>query len=151
MHDLREPRLKLFVVGGQEGLRESYRKKCERLGLENQVIFAGMQRDVRPFMWAADAFVLPSFYEIFPLVALEAAAAGLPLIVSPLYGVEEFLINGENGFLTEPTSEAIGERLRQLMDAPAEKRMDVGRRAAASIAPFGTAAFGGRWRKVYAR
>ena len=102
MKSLGTPRLKLCVVGGEQDLIGSYRKKCEAMQLGNQVVFAGMQKDVRPFLWAADGFTLPSMYETFSLVTFEAAAAGLTVIVPPLYGVEEFLVNGENGFLVEP-------------------------------------------------
>jgi glycosyltransferase involved in cell wall biosynthesis len=109
-----------------------------------------MQRDVRPYLWAADAFTLPSFYETFSLVAFEAAAAGLPLLVSPLYGVEEFLINGENGFLIEPRTEAIQEGLQRFTAAAPAVRAAVGKRAAMSLDRFDVDVFSNRWKQVYA-
>jgi glycosyltransferase involved in cell wall biosynthesis len=150
MTELHEPRLKLLIVGGSEQVQQIYRRKCQELGLSAQVIFAGMQRDVRPYLWAADAFTLPSFYETFSLVAFEAAAAGLPLLVSPLYGVEEFLINGENGFLIEPRTEAIHEGLQRFTAAAPEVRAAVGRRAAMSLDQFDVDVFSNRWKQVYA-
>ena len=91
------PRLKLMVVGGMGNLVEKYRGICREKKLEQRVTFVGMQKDVRPFFWSRDAFVLPSFYEVFPLVALEAAASALPLIVTPVNGIEEFVVDRHNG------------------------------------------------------
>ena len=73
-------RANLIVVGGEPDLIASYRPEVARLGLDRNVVFAGMQSDVRPFFWASDAFAFPSAYETFSLVSYEAAAAGLPVI-----------------------------------------------------------------------
>ena len=62
-----------------------------------------MQSDVRPYLWSSDVFVFPSLYETFSLVTYEAAASGLPIVVSQLYGVEDLLRDGDNGFLIETT------------------------------------------------
>ena len=69
--------------------------------LGNRVKFVGMQSDVRPYLWSSDVFVFPSLYETFSLVTYEAAASGLPIVVSQLYGVEDLLVDGDNGFLIE--------------------------------------------------
>jgi glycosyltransferase involved in cell wall biosynthesis len=83
-------------------------------------------------------------------VAFEAAAAGLPLLVSSLYGVEEFLINGVNGFLIEPRTEAIHEGLQRFTSAAPEVRAAVGKRAAMSLGRFDVDVFCNRWKQVYA-
>src|SRR6202012_3767851 len=98
-----DKRLKLLIVGGREERIRPYKDLSEKFAITDRVVFAGMQKDVRPFLWSSDAFTLPSSYEVFPLVALEAAAACLPLLVTPLNGVEEFLVNGENGILVQQT------------------------------------------------
>ena len=115
MASMKSPRLKLCVVGGEQGLIAGYQEKCQGIGIADQVVFAGMQKDVRPFLWSADAFVLPSFYETFSLGTFEAAAAGLPVLVSHLYGVNEFLVDGKNGYLIDTTAEGVRTGLQRLL------------------------------------
>ena len=118
------PPLKLLVVGGEQDLIRSYRKKAAAMGLsDNQAKFVGMQQDVRPFLWAADAFVLPSGYEVFSLAVLEAAAAGLPLIVTMINGVEEFVRDDVNGIVVECSTAGVRAGLERLLTmTPASAR-----------------------------
>ena len=74
--------VKLIVVGGEADLLARYREQAEKLDIGDRVKFVGMQSDVRPFLWCSDVFVFPSLYETFSLVTYEAAAAGLPIVVS---------------------------------------------------------------------
>jgi glycosyltransferase involved in cell wall biosynthesis len=141
--------VKLIVVGGEADLVDNYRQKVADEGLEDRVQFAGMQTDVRPFFWSADAFMLPSVYEVFPLVALEAAAAALPIIVSPLHGVEEFLVDGENGFLVERSANSIAAGVQRLLDLDQGGRRRLGERAREDVAQYSIPAFQQKWREVY--
>jgi glycosyltransferase involved in cell wall biosynthesis len=149
LSELGERRLRLLVVGGPRDLVAEYRSRVKRLGLQEQVVFTGAQRDVRPFLWAADAFAFPSFYEVFPLVALEAAAAGLPLLVSQLNGVEEFLRDGENGILLERTPEGVAKGIRRFLAIPAETRCAMGERACRDVQRYSTENFVAAWRCFY--
>ena len=72
----------LLCVGGGELMDEikEYANKC---GVADRVIFAGYRNaDVQKFYSAFDIFVLPSLYEGLPVVAVEACAAGLPVLMS---------------------------------------------------------------------
>lgn len=70
---------------------------------DGTVIYYGEQKDVRPFLKNASAFVLPSYYgEGTPKSALEALAIGRPLIVADAVGCREVVLDGENGFLVPP-------------------------------------------------
>jgi glycosyltransferase involved in cell wall biosynthesis len=60
-------------------------------------------------------FVLPSAYETFSLATFEAAASGLPLLVTKVSGVEDVLAEGVNGWYIERESQLIRPRLHQLM------------------------------------
>jgi glycosyltransferase involved in cell wall biosynthesis len=142
-------RVKLNVVGGEPDLVERYRRRVEEMGLEERVHFAGMQKDVRPHFWSADAFVLPSVYEVFPLVALEAAAAGLPMVVAPLNGVEEFLVDGENGFLIERSRAGVSSGVNRLLKMDEGQRRALGGRAQQDVRQYSIDAFQARWRDVY--
>jgi len=138
---------KLLIVGGTFDVVALYRRKVKEMGIERQVILVGMQRDVRPYLWASDIFVLPSLYEIFPLVSVEAAAAGLPLLVTPLYGVEEFIRDGENGWVVERTVDDIVAALNQIVQMEREELVRMGEVARESVQIYSTDRFQARWRK----
>ena len=71
--------MKLFLVG--EGtLQEEIRREVIRLGLADDVIFAGLSNEVPKLLSGFDAFVLPSHFEGLPIVGVEAQAAGLPVV-----------------------------------------------------------------------
>jgi glycosyltransferase involved in cell wall biosynthesis len=143
------PSVKLIVVGGTADLIEVYRQKVSEAGLSERVHFAGMQSDVRPYFWSADIFVLPSIYEVFPLVALEAAASALPVIAAPLHGVEEFLVDGENGFLIERSASGVTFGIQRFLDLDDDTRRKIGERAQQDVGRYSVDAFQERWRACY--
>jgi glycosyltransferase involved in cell wall biosynthesis len=144
-----EPRLKLIVVGGEPDLIAACRKRVVRMSLEGNVHFTGMQPDPRPYFWAADAFVFPSFYETFSLVTYEAAAAGLPLIVPELNGVEEIIRDGDNGFLVPRSVEGIFSALERFLGLAPQKRIAMGKSAQSSTSPYSEENFVSAWEGVY--
>ena len=146
---LGKPWLKLIVVGGEADLVSVYQNRVNWMGLASQVVFTGMQRDVQKYFWAADAFTLTSFYEVFPLVTLEAAAANLPLIVTPLNGVEEFLCDGENGILVEPTSEGVSQGIARFLDLSLDARLAMGVQAQQDVKKYTTENFVAAWCEFY--
>lgn len=77
----RVPQARLLLLGEGE-LKEEIQAQVERLGLSDKVLFVGKTADVASFLHAADVFVLPSFHEGFPIVLVEAQAAGLPCVAS---------------------------------------------------------------------
>jgi UDP-glucose:(heptosyl)LPS alpha-1,3-glucosyltransferase len=124
------PEWDLLVVGN--GDRERYEQLAERLGVAARVHWIGVSRDVAPLYQLADALVFPTGYEAFPLVALEAAASGLPLLATPVNGVRELVCDGENGFLIRADPRDIGERLRLLAsDRALRERLGAAARASA--------------------
>jgi glycosyltransferase involved in cell wall biosynthesis len=143
-------RHKLLVVGGEADLIAAYRGRVERMGLGGRVIFAGMQRDIRPYLWAADAFAFPSFYETFSLVSFEAAAAGLPLIVTRLHGVEDLIRDGENGLLAERSVEGMAQKIERFAALLPEERRAMGARAQRSARSYDVPRFVSAWRSLYA-
>ena len=87
--------------GSDQSMQEliSYAKK---LGLDMQFRLFGYQQDVRPYLAAADIFAFPSYREGLGMAALEAMAAGLPLLTSDCRGTREYMICGYNGFVVKP-------------------------------------------------
>jgi UDP-glucose:(heptosyl)LPS alpha-1,3-glucosyltransferase len=116
------PAWRLVVVG--PGDIDHYSDIARNSGSNDQVVFVGRKSDTAPYYAAADAFVMPTAYEAFPLVTLEAAAAGLPLLVSRVSGVEELIVAGENGWFIGRHADDIAQRLRELAgDRPRRQAM----------------------------
>ncbi len=122
----------LWVVG--EGERRRFEVLARRHGVAEHVRFFGRRDDTERFYQSADVFVFPTLYEAFPLVALEAAAAGLPIVATRVNGVEELLEGGLGGVLVEPHADSVAAALVRLAASPAERRRlgaEAHRRAAA--------------------
>jgi glycosyltransferase involved in cell wall biosynthesis len=108
--------IKILVVGG--GPIQTYRKLCEKRGVVNAFLFTGFVRDVERFYGAGDFFILPTAYETFSLVAIEAAAAGLPLLVTRVNGLEGFVEEGINGFFVQREPRSIANAIIALINNP---------------------------------
>ncbi|PYM74512.1 MAG: glycosyltransferase family 1 protein [Candidatus Rokuibacteriota bacterium] len=126
--------MRLLVVGGDadertSGHETSLRQRIERLGLGDSVRFLGPQpQGVLPLYYAAsDVTVLPSYYESFGMVALEAMACGSPVIASRVGGLVTTVRDGVTGFLVpDGDVEALAERIETLVGDP-ELRWRLGR------------------------
>jgi glycosyltransferase involved in cell wall biosynthesis len=87
------PRARLLWVGGGSHLRRAQALACE-LGIADRVIFAGLVKDVRPFLAAMDAFALCSSKEGNPNVVLQAMAMSVPVIAAAVGEVPYLLQEG---------------------------------------------------------
>ncbi|MFB9278554.1 glycosyltransferase family 4 protein [Cohnella cellulosilytica] len=113
--------VKFVIVGDvafEEDLpyKERLLNRAASLGLSGSVHFLGLRRDVDRILAEADAFALPSVYDIFPTVILEAMNAGLPVVATDVGGVPE-MVRGEYGLLVPPADplklkDALNELLR---------------------------------------
>jgi len=72
------------------------------LSLSGSVRFLGLRSDAQQLLAIADVFLFPSLFEGFGLAALEATAAGLPVVGSRIPGLAEVIDDGKNGFLHDP-------------------------------------------------
>ncbi|MCA9096752.1 MAG: glycosyltransferase family 4 protein [Planctomycetaceae bacterium] len=88
---------KLLVLG--DGAIPEYERMANRLGIGDRVIFAGRRQGIARYYGAADLFVLPTIYEPFPNVNLEAMACGTPAITTSTAGGVDLIDEGNNGYL----------------------------------------------------
>jgi len=78
------------IVAGY-GPVETYQKLAERFGVKHRIHFIGAVRDTSKLYRSGTALLMPSHYEAFSLVSLEAAASGLPILASPVSGTDELI------------------------------------------------------------
>lgn len=83
------------------------------------VVQVGYTRKVEAFMAAADILCLPSYREGFGLVLIEAAAVGLPVVASRIYGITDAVVDGQTGLLHHPGDiQDLTEKLSRLIGDP---------------------------------
>ncbi len=87
----------LMVGDGPE--RSQAESTCRQLGIQSDVVFLGKVKNPIEPLLISDLLLLPSETESFGLVALEAMAAGVPVISSNVGGLPEVNVHGETGFL----------------------------------------------------
>ncbi|MDF7679629.1 glycosyltransferase family 4 protein [Enterobacteriaceae bacterium ESL0689] len=90
----------LLVVGKDKDQRR-YQQLAHSLNCGQRVRFFGMQSETLPFYQMADGLLLPTLYDPFPNVILEAMACGLPVITTTGCGGAEFIVEGHNGFVCD--------------------------------------------------
>lgn len=88
-----------LVIFGEGPLKDELETLARAKGVDSRVVFAGVRSDVRGIISAADALVLPSVWEGLPLVALEALAAGTPVVATAVRGIQELVTHEENCIL----------------------------------------------------
>ena len=121
------------TLAGDGPERAAIERRIGELGLAERVNLAGFVDDVGPLLDAASVVVLPSRFEGFPLVVLEAMAAGRPVVATDVPGTNELITDGETGLLV-PVDDPVrlATAIQRLLDDPAEAEQ-MGARARARV------------------
>jgi D-inositol-3-phosphate glycosyltransferase len=149
----------LAIIGGdpdaspQEMSAEMTRiqKLCDDLCMGRMVVFLGKRaQDTLPYYYsAADVLVMPSHYESFGMVALEAMACGTPVIASQVGGLAFLVKDGETGFhVPDQDPEALCEKLLAILSDP-HQREKMGLRAAEYARDYAWANIANQMMDVY--
>jgi len=121
-----------LVLAGLGADEARLRRRSQELGLTGAVRFAGWVEypDVPALLGRADALVLPSWWDPYPVAVLEAMAAGLPVLGSDACGsVRERVVDGENGFVhSSGDAAALAQHMLTMIVSP-ETCLRMGRAA----------------------
>ncbi len=119
----------LYLIG--RGDVRSLRECAERAGVADSLSVVGtVPHEQLPGYYAAcDVFCLPSYYETFGLVNIEAMACGAPVLTTDISAISEYVTHGETGYLIDPGDvTSLQSALEDLISSP-ELRDDIGRAA----------------------
>ena len=145
--------LTLLVVGGASDDLElpRYESLASALGLGSRVRFCGTvpQEQLPIYYSAASVCVVPSYYESFGLVAMEALACGTPVVGSMVGGLPTVVHDDENGLLVpKRTPQAFAEKIERILQGPSY-RQQLAALARPSVERFGWGAVAEQVTEVY--
>ncbi|HET9917865.1 MAG TPA: glycosyltransferase family 4 protein [Candidatus Binatia bacterium] len=114
-----------WLIGGDGTLRQTLENQAHALGLGDSVTFLGFVAKPEEFLRRIDIFVMPSLFEGLGVAALEAMAAGKPVVASRVGGLAESILDGQTGLLVAPRDgRAIAAAVAKLAgDASMARRM----------------------------
>jgi glycosyltransferase involved in cell wall biosynthesis len=110
--------VKLWVAGGTAQEIAKGQELAQKVGVPERVKFLGVVKEVPALMNGADTLVLPSTFEAWPLVGLEAMACGTPVLMTAVGGIPDFLKPRHNGLFVQRTHQSIAEQVQVLLDEP---------------------------------
>ncbi len=123
-----------LMIAGKGAAQGRLERLTRDLAVDDRVRFLGLRRDVPKLMNAADGYVLSSLWEGLPMVLLEAAATGLPIVATDVGGNGEVVLDGQSGFLVPPRdTQALTQAMLKLMALPEEERRRMGRLGRAHV------------------
>lgn len=114
-----------LVIVGDGAEHRNLERQARELGVSNRVVITGWREDARSLLSGFDIFALPSRFEGFPLVVLEAMQAGVPVVATAVGSVSEAVIDGETGLIVpEEDAAALARALASLLaDEPLRRRL----------------------------
>ncbi len=132
---VQRPDVKLFICGS--GDEKFYGQLAELKQVRDRIIFVPHSSNLWEYYAASDIFVLPTLYEPFGLVIVEAMASGLPVITSRVAGAADIIIDGVNGLLLSSPSDVSDLATKiELLLSNAGLRKTMGERARETAEKF---------------
>lgn len=120
-----------LLIVGEGSLRKTLEDLALTCGVASRTHFLGVRSDIPGLLRAADCFVFPSRYEGLPLALVEAAASGLPLIVSDFGSASEVVAEGAGIIVPVEDVEGLAEAMKKMLsDESLRKRLSLGARDA---------------------
>jgi glycosyltransferase involved in cell wall biosynthesis len=146
----RHPEAVLLLVG-RGSLQEETEALARELKLGEAVRFLGVREDVPALLSAADGYLMSSAWEGMPMVLLEAAAGGLPIVTTRVGGNQEAVLDGESGFLAPPRDPAaLASAMLRLMELTEAERRRMGERGREHVRTHhGLTRVVERWEELY--
>lgn len=111
-----------FLVVGDGDLRSELESSGDALALGDRLIWTGFERDIPAICFASDVVALTSDSEGTPVALIEAQAAGVPVVSTPVGGVETVVLDGESGLICEANPLRLSEGLAELLEDPEMRR-----------------------------
>ncbi|MDN4093164.1 DUF1957 domain-containing protein [Brevibacillus agri] len=114
-----------LLIAGKGPMQGQWQRRAEEMGIADRVKFLGFVDDARrdQLFLLADLAVFPSLYEPFGIVALEAMALGVPVLVADTGGLREIVRHGENGAtMYAGNPDSLTDQLRWLLQDPEKRR-----------------------------
>jgi glycosyltransferase involved in cell wall biosynthesis len=108
-----------FQIVGRGHLENELKALAQKLGIAEQVQFAGVRHDIPNILAASDIFVLSSAWEGLPVTAIEAMAAARPVVLTDVGGIRDLVESGKHGFIVPPhNAQALADALLELLREP---------------------------------
>jgi glycosyltransferase involved in cell wall biosynthesis len=141
----------VLLLAGRGSLQVETEALARELQLGEGVRFLGVRDDVAALLSAADGYVMSSAWEGMPMVLLEAAAGGLPIVTTRVGGNGEAVLDGESGFLAPPRDHrALASAMLRLMDLTETERRRMGERGRQHIRTrYGLTRVVEQWEELY--
>ncbi len=112
-----------FILVGDGSLRRHLEELAQDLNISKRVSFLGFRDDIPQLLSIMDVFVLPSLWEGFGIVLLEAMAMGKVVVATNIGGISEIVVDKTTGYLCPPMdSETLANTVIDLLRDPAKMR-----------------------------
>ena len=107
-----------WTIIGDGGDKQEIENKIRIYGIEDKVELLGLKDNPYPYIKTCDLFFLPSLYEGFPTVTIEAKVLNKPVLATEVSGIHEQIEDGKNGIIVENSEIGIYQGLKKFLDEP---------------------------------